>query len=563
MPAERTLPIPATHREFTVRVGGNEVPREHGLQALSVTAAANRIASARLTYVDGAAGAGDFPLAGAGLFDPGAEVEIQAGSGNDVATVFKGIVTGQRLRVRESSPSVLVVDCRHASTALARGRRSANFIDQTDSDAIDTLCSAAAVGAEVEATRVQHAQLVQHDCSDWDFIVARAAACGLWVLTRAADLAVKTPALGAAVAQLRFGATLLEFDGEIDARLQAKAVQALAWNPADQALVTTDGDDPGFDAPGDAEPAMLAAGAGTEALRLRHAALDDAEAALLATATWRQAQTALLRGRAKCAGIATVLPGDTVTLGGLGARFDGDALVSGVRHEYDTTQGWKTHLQLGGPEPDDALAVRLAHRPAAALLAPVAGLQCGVVTDIEDPAGEGRVRVRLPLVDAADEGLWARVATLDAGDDRGTVFRPEPGDEVLVGFLDEDPRHPVLLGMLHSSAKAPPIPAEAANDRKGYKSRSGIEWTVDDGAKSLTLQTPGGNRLVLDDQAGGITLEDANGNKIVLDAGGITVESATALGVKAGTSGKVEASTTLDLEGTAAVTLAGGQISLG
>ena len=47
MPAERTLPIAAEHREFSIKVNGEAVPREHALQALSVTAAANRIASAR------------------------------------------------------------------------------------------------------------------------------------------------------------------------------------------------------------------------------------------------------------------------------------------------------------------------------------------------------------------------------------------------------------------------------------------------------------------------------------------------------------------------------------
>lgn len=563
MPAERTLPIPATHREFTVLVGGEPVPREHALQALSVVSAANHVAYARLAYGDGSAGGGDFALASAGLFDPGAEVEIQAGSGSDVATVFKGIVTGQRLRVRESAPSLLVVDCRHAATRLTRIRRSANFLEQTDSEAIESLLSAAALNAEVEATSAKHPQLVQHDCIDWDFIVARAQACGLMVCTRAADLAIAKPALGAAVAQLRFGATLLDFDGEIDARLQAGAVQVQAWNPADQAVASTDGEDPGFDAPGDFTPDALATAAGAATLPLRHATMDEAEAALLATATWQRAQAGLVRGRAKCAGMAAVLPGDTVTLAGLGTRFDGDAWVSGVRHEFDTAQGWKTHLQLGAPEPDDALAARLSQRPAARLLAPVAGLQCGVVTDLEDPAGEFRVRVRLPLVNAGDEGLWARVATLDAGKERGTVFRPELDDEVLVGFLDEDPRHPVVLGMLHSSAKAAPIAASSANDQKGYKSRAGIEWLFDDGKKSLTLKTPAGNQLVLDDDAGGITLKDANGNEIVLDANGISVKSATALALGAGTEGKLEANTTLDLKGTAAVKLAGGQISLG
>ena len=91
MPAERTLPIAAAHREFTVMVDGAAVPREHAINAVSVLAAVNHIASARVTYVDGAAGAGDFPLSNLELFKPGAAVEILAGSGDQPTLVFKGI----------------------------------------------------------------------------------------------------------------------------------------------------------------------------------------------------------------------------------------------------------------------------------------------------------------------------------------------------------------------------------------------------------------------------------------------------------------------------------------
>ena len=58
MPETRTLPIAAEHREFTVKAGGETVPREHQLLAVSVTVAVNRIAAAKLVYLDGAASTG-------------------------------------------------------------------------------------------------------------------------------------------------------------------------------------------------------------------------------------------------------------------------------------------------------------------------------------------------------------------------------------------------------------------------------------------------------------------------------------------------------------------------
>lgn len=563
MPAERTLPISAEHREFTVKVNGEAVPREAALAGLSIVAAANRVASARLHYVDGDAASGGFPLASGDLFVPGAEVEILAGSRRDATPVFKGIVVRQRLRVREAASPLLVVDCRHAATRLTLLRRSANFFDQTDSDAIQSLLDAAGLDAEVEATTVPHAQLVQHDCSDWDFVLARAAANGLVVHTRVGTLALRKPALGEPAAELAYGATVLAFDGEIDARQQSQQVQVASWSAAEQALHTEDGEAGNFDPPGNFTADDLAGAAGAEARVLHHAALPDAEAAALASAHWQRAVADLAGGRLECHGIATVLPGDTVRLAGLGERFNGDALVSGVRHEFDTSKGWKTHIQFGGLAEDAELRNRLQAHRTAALLAPVAGLQAGVVTDNEDPEGEFRVRVRLPLVNDGDEGVWARVATLDAGAERGSFFRPEIDDEVLVGFLDDDPRAPVILGMLHSSAKAAPLAPSNDNHQKGYTSRSGIQLLFDDDKKSLTLATPGGNKLLLDDDGRGITIEDQHGNRIVTSSSGITIESATALTLKAGTAMKIEGTASTDVKSGGVVKVAGASLQLG
>jgi uncharacterized protein involved in type VI secretion and phage assembly len=125
------------------------------------------------------------------------------------------------------------------------------------------------------------------------------------------------------------------------------------------------------------------------------------------------------------------------------------------------------------------------------------------------------------------------VATLDAGDGRGTYFRPEIGDEVIVGFLDSDPRHPVVLGMCHSSAKPSPELAQDDNHHKGYVSRSKIRLTFDDDKKVVVLETPAGNKITLSEEDQAISVVDQNGSSIKLEAAGITIESANALTLKA------------------------------
>jgi uncharacterized protein involved in type VI secretion and phage assembly len=171
----------------------------------------------------------------------------------------------------------------------------------------------------------------------------------------------------------------------------------------------------------------------------------------------------------------------------------------------------------------------------------VQGLQIGIVTDLEDPEGEHRIKVRLPVVSTEEEGIWMRIATLDAGNNRGTFFRPEVDDEVIVGFIFNDPNNAVVLGMLNSSALPAPLTASNDNHEKGYVSRSAIKMIFNDDEKSYKLETPGGKKITLSDNDGIIQIEDENGNKIRMESSGVTIESASALKLKAATDITLEA----------------------
>jgi Rhs element Vgr protein len=560
MPDARTLPIAAEHREFTVKAGDRGVSREHQLVGVTVTAMANKIASARLLYVDGAAASGRFPLADSDTFAPGQKVEILAGSGRDATSLFIGKVVRVGLRVREGAASQFVVDCRHAAMKLAIAERCADFFDQTDSDIMGALLDGAGLGADVEATTLSHKQVLQYQATDWDFLLARAAANGQLVWCEGEKVVVRKPVLqGTSVCSLNYGATLLEFDGEIDARRQS-AIAGTSWDAAGQQAVEVEAATPSFRPPGNLTHGALSDVAG-QTVQLRHPAVPEAEIQAWADGRALVRQVDQVCGRGKCQGIASVKPGVVVELAGLGQRFNGQAFVTGVRHEFSLVQGWKTHVQFGGVEPEAVPA-----RAGASGLVPAAqGLQIGVVTDIVDPDSEFRVRVRLPMLGLSSDGVWARVASLDAGDDRGFFFRPEVGDEVTVGFLGDDPRHPVILGMLHSSAKPAPLEPTSDNHEKMFKSRSGMTVHFDDEKVVLTLDTPAGNKLVLDEDQGSVSLIDQNGNKLLMDSSGIHVESAQAFEVKTTTDTTVEAinfsikaSAELKLEGSASAELKGG-----
>ncbi|HEX6911629.1 MAG TPA: type VI secretion system tip protein VgrG [Longimicrobium sp.] len=528
------------------------MPREHHLLGAYVTLAVNRVAAARLVYADGSASGGDFPLSNADTFLPGQEVEIQAGAGSDPVTLFKGIVVRQSLKVRDHAPPQLVVECRHAAVKLTVGRKSAYWLDQADGEVMTALLDGAGIAADVESTAVTHPQLVQFACTDWDFLVARAEANGRLVLAKEdGGVSVKAPVLGgSATVSFEFGATLLELDAEMDARGQYAAVRSRTWDAGQQAVVEKEAVDPGVAGAGNVEPHTLAEVVGLEHLDLPHAALPEEEAQAWADAQWLKSRMSKTSGRLKSEGIATVRPGDLVSLGGVGERFGGTVFVTGVRHDFDLVQGWKTHVQFGGVDSWRLEEEGRVNAPRAGALVPgVGGLQVGVVVSNEDPQGEHRVRVRMPLVSEDADGAWARVAMPDAGAERGWFFRPEVGDEVALGFVNDDPRQPVVLGMLHSSARAPHLSASDDNHEKGYQSRSKIKLTIDDEKKVVTLETPAGNVLTLSEQDKTVSLVDQNGNTLEMTSDGITVQSARSLTLKAGTELKLESGTALSVKG--------------
>jgi Rhs element Vgr protein len=515
-------------------VDGQAVERIHQLLSVTVTKVADKIASARMVYLDGSASESNFPASNSELFIPGKELEILAGTTDDPVSLFKGIVVSQSIKVRDNAAPQLIVECKHKVIGLTIGRKNAYFFDKTDSDILTDILGNAPVTADVESTTVTHKQMVQYYSTDWDFLLSRAQANGKMVLTDGDTVTIKKPALsGNAVCTLQFGATILEMDAEIDARQQYSAVKGVSWDPAQQALIEKDGTDPGNLAPGNLTSSDLASVAGPDHFHLQQTSLPEAEAQSWADAQWLRSKMGQVVGRMKCEGIATVNPGDLVTIAGISDRYNGNVLVTGVRQSFDLVEGWKTHLQFGNSSNWLAEQTDVTAPKAGALLPGINGLQIGVVVSNEDPDSEHRVRVKMPLVDNAEDGTWARVASLDAGDQRGFFFRPEVGDEVVLGFLDDDPRQAVILGMLHSSAKAAPLTGSDDNHEKVYQSRSGMKLYFNDDKKIILLETPAGKKVTLDEDAGELKMMDENENKIVLSSDGILIQSKGKIEIKA------------------------------
>jgi len=190
----------------------------------------------------------------------------------------------------------------------------------------------------------------------------------------------------------------------------------------------------------------------------------------------------------------------------------------------------------------------------------IAGVVVGVVTNTQDPAGLGRVKVKFPWLSDSEESFWARVATPMAGKGRGFYFLPEVEDEVLLAFEHGDARFPYVLGALWNGQDKPPENNDKGeNNIRSIKSRSGhvIRLNDTDGEEKIEITDKSGkNTIVFDTAKNTITLTSekditlsASKGTIKLDAQKIEIKSSAATKIEAGAGMDVKATGTMNVKG--------------
>jgi uncharacterized protein involved in type VI secretion and phage assembly len=186
----------------------------------------------------------------------------------------------------------------------------------------------------------------------------------------------------------------------------------------------------------------------------------------------------------------------------------------------------------------------------------VQGLAVALVTNNKDPDNQGRVKLKFPWLGDNHESDWARIAVPMAGDDRGTYFLPEVNDEVLVAFQHGSIDSPIVVGALWNGRDRPPANnSNGKNDLRVIRSRSGHEVRLNDADGSETIEIidkTGGNKIVIASSDNSITIKCAG--KLTIDA--LEVE------IKAQSSVKATANSTMDLEASGPASLKGAIVNI-
>lgn len=521
-----------------ITVDGTKLPDAMLVLETEVVKEVNKIPYARVVIFDGDSREQTFPQSEESMFEPGGEIEIKVAH-DPTATmesIYKGLIIEHGIKLNRDGSSCLTLTCRDEAMALTVGRRNMIFYEQTDSDIISSIISDSGIAgtATVDPTTGTHKKLIQYYSTNWDFIQARADANSLVTIINDGEINIKNPTVSEKTdVTITYGVDLMEMDLKIHSSHQYEEVQANFWDHTTQAIENVTGAKPTTNSQGNIDSGKLADVLKPKELLQSSAPITKDFIQAWADSIYQRGHLSRIRGRVKFVGSEKTEVGKVIELVGFGARFNGDAYIGKVRHTIKNAQ-WLTEVELGLPE-----KTHLEKYPSATplgaggALPAINGLQHGVVIQVnDDPDGEYRVLINIPIIDNLEgEGVWARVSQLYATEDCGMIAFPEVGDEVILGFFDNDPTYPVILGSLYSSKRMVTTEEShdptAENHMKGLSFNKGklrMEFYDEPGVNRYKVFTEDEMMIEIDDDKDTITIDDpVNKNNILMDAAGITM----------------------------------------
>ncbi len=514
---------------FELKIGGKALPKDLVVMKIHVKSEVNKITKAWVSILGGNSYESFFPESEVADFEPGKEIVISIGYAEKNTQVFSGIIVKQKLRISEgylnyASRSLVILEAADKAIKMTVEKKSDLYEKKKDSDVINTLVSGAGLTKKVTATTLQHPFISRHNCSDWEFVLSRAAANGMVVFNSENSITVEVPKVsGSEVATILYGKDVYSFHADLDAVKQLQQLEFLTYDAFDEKEITQSGSEPSqLDKPGTVNGKKLGKVINPEKAKVNvHVPIQTQELKALADATLIQSRMKRIVGEMDFRGMTEIKLGCLVKLDGFGKLFNGLVYVTGVEHRVENGE-FVTKVLFGLKE--DWLTPN--HGNDFQIVPPISGLQVGIVKKIdEDPDKKNRIQVMIPALKNSGNGIWAILGHFYAHKNSGSFFIPEVNSEVILGFIGNDPRYPIVLGSLYSKNNKPKESFTKDNYLKSIVTKAGVRLEFDDKDKAFKVITPGKNTILISDKSKGIKLEDQNGNVVTTSDKGVTITS--------------------------------------
>ena len=521
-----------------LKIDGVDMKDIYGIKSIFVNHAINRISFAELILIgEVEIDSKNIEITDSDDFRPGKLVEIFAGYGDgQTNSIFTGIIVKHTVKLDAGNNFIFTIECKHEAVKLTFTGKDRYFEKQTDDAIIKSIIGEYGINCTVAACPEVNESMFQKMSSDWDFILSRCDFNGLIVtLDSGSGIRIDNPKVsGSSVLTLEAGASIISFEGTLNAEFQPLGVKASAWDFTSQSIIEATAAEPGMNDQGNIKPKELPS-------KLSQSDLHVISTTPMTTGALKQwADGILLRkrlnafkGTVKYYGNALAKTGSIIELKGVGKKLSGQAFVSAVSHTFDSGS-WNTSVSFGLENNFIAESPGFSYPGANGQLPEMHGLQLATVKKIDqDPENLYRIQLEIPSGSDKPNHTWARMAQFYATNKSGSFFLPEIGDEVVLGFLDNDPRFPIILGSLYNGKNSAPYSSDDYNNTKAFVTRSNLKIEFDDDKKNISILTPGQNSIIISDDGKSIEIKDQHQNSIKLSADGITIDSAKDIKISA------------------------------
>ena len=422
--------------------------------------------------------------------------------------IFVGVVTNVQLHREGSDFGCIIVSGYSATYRMETAHSCFSWNDRTIGDVVKKLCEQAKVQLELNPEFKETKDFIcQYEESDFDFIRRLAHQYQEWMYFDGTKLIFGKPRKLADPIRLEYGTTLSSLD--IGLQTLARSEQVFSYHSgADREMQRMTPDLAyGHDKlAGEAFRASL--GMFSKPARQHALPRISNETELVNYMGRKQsAETAETHYITAESQVPTLRVGSVISLyssflervGNLSEESLGNFIIIEITHEVSQGSYYKNRFK--------AIPATIKALPSPKVRMPLAETQMATVLSNADPEGKGRVRVRMNWQTDGMQTGWVRVMTPDGGSssdvksNRGFVFIPEVGDQVLLGFRHGDPARPYVMGSLFN----------------GTTGRGGLE-----GNHMKSLTTRSGHTIKLNDSLSslGITIKDIKGNSIHIDSVG-------------------------------------------
>ena len=440
--------------------------------------------------------------------------------------VFVGVVTNVQLHREGSDFGCIIVSGYSATYRMETAPGCFSWNDTTIGNVVRKLCEQAKVPLELNPAYNENKDYIcQYEESDFDFVRRLAYQYQEWMYFDGTKLIFGKPRRLADPIRLEYGTTLSSLD--IGLQTLARSEQVFSYHSgADREMQRMTPDLAyGHDRlSGEAFRASL--GMFPKPARQHALPRISDETELINYMQRKQAaETAETHYITAESQVPTLRVGSVISLyssflervGDISKESLGNFIIIEMTHEVSQGSYYRNRFK--------AIPATVKALPGPKVRMPLAETQMATVLSNADPDGKGRVRVHMNWQTDGMQTGWVRVMTPDGGgskdvkSNRGFVFIPEVGDQVLLGFRHGDPARPYVMGSLFNGTTGGG--GGQGNNCKSLTSRTGCALKLDDSVGSVTLSDPGKTSIHMDG-SGNATFDSSD--KILISCGSATIE---------------------------------------